>query len=259
MQDESLQQSSLDAIAEALAQRIIKSPDGVVGERKDLEPASVQAFSSLFGDRVDKSRKVAIPHWESVGHVDLLVRSNEDPLKFSWLAELKWSGPGRGVLYEGVWDLFKMALGTLRSERPRAYLITGAPAAVWRSSGFADLFDDKQHDPVDLCLRDTGGRDQRLAWDELLYGGDDRYPDRVPARLRTAVAGRAPVGEFELRAAEVTIIGDEWIPFGGGWPHGHRPSDARRPIHDVDAEHALEQFKRHESAPGDPDAPSDAR
>lgn len=54
-------------------------------------------------------------------------------------------------------------------------------------------------------------------------------PEAVPARLQTTVAGRASVGDGELRAVEVSVTSGDWIPFTDGWPWGKRPVSARRP------------------------------
>ena len=224
-----IDQACVDAIAAQLAARAAELGGAKLRERKDLEPAAVAGLGPIFEGRVEKSRRVGIPLWDSVGQVDLVVRSPDAQAEFSLLAELKWCGENRNVLYEGIWDLFKMALGTQRVGRPRCYLITGAHAKVWEQSAFADLFEAKQHDVVELCMRDLGGRDHWLAWDALLYGGWDRYPDAVPAVVHTTVVGRAIVGDGEIRAVEVSVPADDWIPFTAGWPHGQRPERARQP------------------------------
>ena len=229
MEPDRIVQASIDAIAARLEHEAAEVGVAALGERKHLEPAALDSLQSVFGERAAKSRRVKIPHWESVGNVDVVVTRPDTQAEFSILGELKWCGT-RPVLFEAVWDCFKMALGTLRPEHPRAYLITGAHATVWETSPFAVLFETQDHDPVELCMRDIGGRDHWLAWDALLYGGKDRYPDAVPAAIRTTVVARAPVGEGEIRAVEVDVVGDDWIPFANGWPRGERPSTARRPL-----------------------------
>jgi hypothetical protein len=239
-----IDQEAVEAIATVLRRRAAESDVSHLGERSDLEPATVEALGPLTEGRVQKSRKVGIPRWGlidlgtelgpggAVGQVDIAVSSVSTPGEFSCLAELKWCGPNKDILYEGIWDLFKMALGTQRPETPRAYLLTGAQEAIWQSSRFADLFDSKNHDPVELCLRDVGGRDHRLAWDCALEGGYDRYPEALPTALRTIIAGRASIDGWELRAVEAEVIGEEWIALSGGWPHGERPEQARHPKSD---------------------------
>ena len=224
-----IDQPAIDRIALALASRVGAAGVGSLGERRDLEPAAVEGLGQVFGDRVTKSRRVPIPQWQSVGQVDVVVRLDDAPDVFSVLAELKWCGAKRAVLYEGIWDLFKMALATMRPEHPRAYLISAADESVWQTSPFFDLFEDREHNPIELCMRDLGGRDHWLAWDALLYGGYDRHPGSVPAVIRTTVVGRAAVGDAELRAVEVSIASDKLIPFVAGWPHGDRPAQAHRP------------------------------
>ncbi len=125
--------------------------------------------------------------------------------------------------------MFKMALATRREEHPKAYLISGAEQSLWGTSDFADLFDDATHDSVELCARRLPDSKRTLAWDDLLRGGFDSCPDQVPARIATVVVGRAPVGEWELRAVQVAVSGEDWITMDDGWPHGHRPEGARHP------------------------------
>ncbi len=231
MQKSHLARELVAAIAAELERRAERfRAIGGMGERADLEPAAVAAISPAFTGRVEKDRRVAVPKWASVGNVDLVVRSKPGSDRLAWVAELKWCRPGDDILYEAVWDLLKMALVTTREERPSAYLITGAEKGLWRVSPFADLFDEGEHDPAELCFRELNDRANTLAWDDLLRGGYDRYPDAVPARLHTSECGRAPVGDWELRAVEVSVSDGRWISMDGGWPSGHRPSRARRPL-----------------------------
>ena len=125
---ESIDQAKVEAIAGRLRHHAEAGGSASLGETRDLQPAAVEALRAQFGDvRVDKSRKVAAPHWPSAGHVDLVVRTPENPAENSILAELKWCGRKGDMIHEGVWDAFKMALMTRRPDRPRAYLLTGAP------------------------------------------------------------------------------------------------------------------------------------
>jgi hypothetical protein len=196
------------AIASELEQRAAE-PAGVAGlaERKHLEPATLAALGRAFPGRVEKDRKVAVPLWASVGNVDLVVRAAPATERLVLLAELKWCGPNHDILHEGLWDLLKMTLATKRDEKPHANLIAGAEKSLWRTSAFAHLFDNREHDPVELCLRELDDRRRTLAWDAALEGGYDRYPDAIPASLRTSICGRAPVGSWELRAVEVGNCG----------------------------------------------------
>ncbi len=72
-----------------------------------------------------------------------------------------------------------------------------------------------------------------MAWDYLLEGGYDSFPDRVPARIRTKAVGRAPITlgaeALELRAIRVDLPDDELVDFENGWPEGRRPVGALRP------------------------------
>ena len=227
MREARINQAHIEAIAVELGERDQAAGNvEALAERKDLEPACVTALRPFFDGHMEKSRKVEIPYWENVGQVDLVSQMGELPDQFAWLAELKWCRSGPDILYEAVWDLFKMALGSWRGEKPRCYLITGAAASRW-DSPFADLFDDREHDPVELCMRELGGRNHRLAWDALLKGGYDHQPTSIPARLRTVIRGRARVGAWELQAVEVEVV--DLISMDGGWPYGRRPSQARRP------------------------------
>lgn len=227
--NEGLTQESVTAIVGELRRRV-GDPSGITGfERKHLEPAAVTALSPVYGARVAKDRKVEVPQWANAGRADLVVWTEPKARRLTWLAELKWCGPGNDILYEGVSDLFTMALATQRPERPRAYLLSGAEASVWRRSRFRDLFDDEEHDCARLCRRELPTRRPTLAWDDLLRGGYGRYPEVIPARVSTRVCGRAPVGDWEVRAVEVSVVGDEWVLMSGGWPHGRRPAIARYP------------------------------
>lgn len=222
---EGLTEDLVDAIAAGLERRAVET----LAERKDLEPSAVAALTPAFGERVEKDRKISVPHWTGVGNTDLLVREAPGAERPRWVAELKWCRPGHDVLYEMIWDMFKMALASGREDHPTAYLIAGAERSLWESSAFADLFDDVMHDTVELCARRLPDRKGTLAWDDLLRGGWDKYPDQLPARIATVVVGRAPVGEWQLRAVQVNVIGEDWITMNGGWPQGNRPEDARHP------------------------------
>jgi hypothetical protein len=218
-------------MAVQLELRAEHAPGGVaaLAERKDLEPGAVAALTPTYGVRVEKDRNIDVPHWPNVGHADLLVREAPRSERLSLVAELKWCGPAHDILYEGIWDMFKMALATGREEHPKAYLISGAERSLWETSAFACLFDDATHDPVELCARRLPDAKRTLAWDDLLRGGYDRYPDQLPARIDTAIVGRATVGEWELRVVQVNVSREDWITMDGGWPHGDRPEDARHP------------------------------
>lgn len=218
------------AIATVMKRRIDLRGIEKVGERKDLEPVTVAVLGAAFPDRVEKDRKVAIPDWERVGNVDVVIRHQLAPDQFRALIELKWAGPGDDIIYEAIYDLFKLSLATGREDKPRAYLLTGASAAHWASSGFEDLFADAEHDPVELCQRRLLDSRQTNAWDALLKGSDDKCPLVLSQRIRTSIVGRASAGAWELRAVEVSVSNGAIVPFGGGWPWGDRPADAKHPL-----------------------------
>jgi hypothetical protein len=113
---------------------------------------------------------------------------------------------------------------------PRPYLLTGAATAHWEGSVFADIFDDAEHDPVELCSRRLQRKKQEFAWDEALRGASDSFPTVVPQDIQTEVVSRAPAGDWELRAVEVRVSNQAFVPFGGGWPWGQRPAEASRPV-----------------------------
>jgi hypothetical protein len=203
----------------------------VLGEKAHLEPAAQQALDEAHPGLAEKDRKVQIPCWPSVGRVDVVLRRSFAAQRFRCVAELKWCGPDDDIVYEAIWDLLKMALARTRPEAPRAFLVTGAEEASWPTVFCRDLFDSKQHEPEELCARRMPSG--RLAWDDLLEGGYDRFPDCVPSLIETRVVGREPVrgddGTWELRAVEVRPAGDGRVPFREGWPFGQRPPDALRP------------------------------
>jgi hypothetical protein len=110
----------VQAIAAIMERRIEARGIGKVGERKDLEPATVAVLGAAFPDRVETERKVAIPDWPRVGNADVIVRHGRRSAELSALIELKWAGPGDDILYEAISDLFKLALATQREERATA-------------------------------------------------------------------------------------------------------------------------------------------
>jgi hypothetical protein len=201
-----------------------------VGERSVLQPVAVDVLKRMVADRAGHEHKLDIPYWPNVGGADLVVWRDETRAEVQWAAELKWCSPGRDVLYEAIWDLFKMALATTREDRPKAYLITGAPRSIWDGSRFAELFEDAVHDPAELCSRRLATKKQEYAWDATLVGGYEKYPSQLPARVRTTIVQREAIGgDWELRSVRVEPEGDDWITMTGGWPDGQRPPNASYP------------------------------
>ena len=200
-----------------------------LAERKDMEPVTLAVMRGRFPERAAKDIKVTVPRWEHVGRVDVVVRDSPRSTSMSALVELKWCRPGHDVLYEGISDLFKMALGTQREDHPRCYLITGAAKSVWASSAFTDLFSARDHDPVELCGRRLSDRRLTIAWDDAIRGAYEHYPEAIPSAITTRSRGRATIGDWEIRAVEVIVPNTKLISMDGGWPRGRRPSDARHP------------------------------
>jgi hypothetical protein len=198
-------------------------------ERRHLEPVARSVLNQRFPDLAEKDRKVAIPGWERIGNVDVLVREAAMIDRFTILAELKWCAPKQDIIWHAIWDLFKMALGAGRAEQPRAYLITGAEQDIRAASPFADLFEDAVHDPEELCGRRLNDTKQTIAWDELLWGGYESCPEAVPERITTNVVGRGQIGPWKLRAVEVFPATEGAVGMTGGWPGGKRPPDASHP------------------------------
>jgi hypothetical protein len=203
---------------------------------KHLEAAMRDAIKDI-GIGLATNKKIPIPHWLTpprvVGNVDLVV-SSPDSSGYRLLAETKWCQADHDKVYEAIWDLFKMALASTREDAPLTYLVTAATSEMWPRAFCADLLDDGVHTPEALCQRRFPKGSKRLAWDDLLEGGYDRYPDCVPAEIRTFRASTATVrgetGTWEIKAVQVQAVGTSLVPFDGGWPWGQRPPDARAPV-----------------------------
>ena len=107
------------------------------------------------------------------------------------MCERKWCGPGNDVLYEAIWDLFKMALGKTREDHPATFLMTGAQKSLWAGSAFADLFETNNHVSEELCQRRLPDRCKTIAWDDLLRGGDANTQNTSQRKSRPSqLAGR---------------------------------------------------------------------
>ncbi len=226
-----LTEDLVEAIADQLGTRAKRESSGLaaLGERKDLEPSALAVLMTVFGTRAEKDRRVLIPGWSGVGNVNLLLRRRDPEDALAWMCELKWCGPGNDVLYEAIWDLFKMALGKTREDHPATFLMTGAQKSLWAGSAFADIFETKNHVSEELCQRRLPDRRKTIAWDDLLRGGYDKHPEHVPAEITTESVGRATIGDWELRAVRIGAVSHDLIPMTGGWPRGARPADARHP------------------------------
>jgi hypothetical protein len=205
---------------------------------KHLELALRDAVNDAGIAFAVKNKKIAIPEWSTpprvVGRVDIAVSPSSAQTRFSLLAETKWCQFGDDKVYEAIWDLFKMALATTRVDRPEAYLVTAATTDIWKTAFCADLLGSGVVSTEELCTRRFPSGSQRLAWDYLLEGGYDRYPESVPARISTVLVGSTFIqgGDrtWEVRAVRVVPQTDFNVPLEGGWPWGKRPPDARRPL-----------------------------
>lgn len=177
-----------------------------------------------------------LPSWPRLGRsgTDFVAQDPPGSRSFRHVGELKWCQVGLDKIVEAIWDLFKMALAVRDADVQTAHLITGAPEQMWPNAFCADLFLGGVFTPEELCSRRFAGGRKRLAWDYMLDGGYDRYPDVVPTRI-TTIPVREPIRVgadgnpvWELRAIRVESSGDD-VPFPGGWPNGSRPPDADHP------------------------------
>jgi hypothetical protein len=150
----------LAVIAANLEDRADGDPS-TLAELRDLQPAAVQTLEAEFSDRVESTHKIAVPGWPSVGPVDVIVREAAGSETVDLAMELKWCSRSRDVLYEAIWDIFKIALTTTREDRPTGYLLTGAPRGLWQTSEFSDLFENGLHSSRGLASVAFPTRDGR--------------------------------------------------------------------------------------------------
>jgi hypothetical protein len=224
---------ALADVAAELERRAAEKANGFygLGEMSDLRPAIVHALNQAYGEAVQGGPAPKVPNWLSVGNVDLRIAGSQ--VGALLLAdELKWCQ--RDQMYESIWDLFKMALLATSDGVFAAYLIAGAPMSKWHDDPCRDLYESQSHDPLDLCGRRFPAGKRRLMWDDLLEGGYDRFPDAVPEAIRTDVVAAVPLCDgraaWGLRVVRVSAAGAGVVRFSDGWPNGHRPADATRPV-----------------------------
>jgi hypothetical protein len=227
---------SLRAALEYLVEELLPRVGSVdLLREKHLAEALDVGIARSTGLEVAVGKVISIPGWRSLGRsgVDLAVVSGR--MSYPALLEAKWCHSGRDKIYEGIWDLFKMALGLRRSDTHETFLVTGAPAQIWRNGFCADLFAGGEFTPEELCSRmlPWGRHPRWLAWDDLLYGGYDRFPEEVPAVVATHPLGDDLVLALDqrwvIRAIRVSVVDPTPVSFIGGWPLGSRPANARHP------------------------------
>jgi hypothetical protein len=115
-----LDQQGVELIAAHLATRAeLTGGVDLLAERRDLQPAAEAILGELFADRLAPNRKVVIPIWERVGHVELTVLEAPGATTDAGLIELKWSGGDNDTIYEALWDAIKLALAQITWARYR--------------------------------------------------------------------------------------------------------------------------------------------
>jgi|tagenome__1003787_1003787.scaffolds.fasta_scaffold20937900_1 hypothetical protein len=226
----------LGAASDYLVQELVPRLGSVdlVRERHLVEALGAGLAGST-GAQIALGTVIPIPGWPSLGRSGVDVAVLSGPSRYSAIFEAKWCHSGKDKIYEAIWDLFKMALGLRRPDTHASFLVTGAPSSMWRTGFCTDLLEGGEFHPPELCGRLLPwGREPRwLAWDDLLYGGHDRFPDNVPARLATEPL----LDELQLRteppwtirAVRISVLDPTPVPFLNGWPNGLRPANARHP------------------------------
>ncbi len=224
---------ALDEVADHLASEIVPRLGSLSTVRERHLTDAVKAVLRRRSGKVPTSSVVPVPGWPSLGKsgVDVVVPEGDNPLRPQHVLELKWCQPGNDKVYEAIWDLFKVALLTRLDSVESAYLVTGAPVAMWSTAFCRDIFEGGNFESEQLCSRVfPTSKAGRLAWDHLLWGGNDRFPDSVPMVIETRLVARSLLTyedlSWEIRAVSVhPCAGD--VAFDAGWPHGRRPAGPR--------------------------------
>jgi hypothetical protein len=226
----------LPVALEYLAEKLVARVGSVdLLREKHLAEALKTGLEAQTRARVTVGTVVPIPGWPSLGRSGVDVAVMTGAARYPVLLEAKWCHSGRDKIYEAIWDLFKVALGLRRPETHASFLVTGAPSAMWPTGFCRDLFEGGTFTPEELCSRmlPWGRQPRWLAWDDLLYGGKDRFPDEVPAVIQTEPVvepADIPVTpKWTIRAVSISVPESIPVPFTGGWPHGSRPANARHP------------------------------
>lgn len=180
-----------------------------------LETAIYNWYDALHGSEYVPARQVTMktPYWPGVGKVDLALVG----LQVLWL-EVKWS-----ELWNCPWDVAKLALAVREQLCDEAYLFAAAPAAAWAAEvDGAEYFAHGDWDTAADVLERY--RKHWLYWKRAVK----TRPIRLPAQIRTdgerlpGSTFRVGSARWELRAALITPIGDDWIDVDEE-RHGHRP------------------------------------
>lgn len=135
--------------------------------------------------------------WIGLGHVDVVFRWPDSAPTF---LELK-CGSGSDALRACVWDVLKLATALLGGNARSAYLLAGAPTAVWRARHpGAEFFDTGEWETLGWDIRGRF-RSDWIFWESE---STPHIPGRVPAsskwwslaRLRSRLP--AHLGNSEL-------------------------------------------------------------
>lgn len=145
--------------------------------------------------------------WTKLGRVDVVLHEAE---RLPIFVEVK-CGAENTSLAPCSWDAVKLGTAIAGGNARAAYLLAGAPTAVWQTAARvgAEFFTDAVHETVEI-------RDRYRAY-FAQWEKEPHIPGRVPAALMTtavasvglAIAGTA----WEIRASRVEGTGGWW-----DWP-----------------------------------------
>jgi len=227
---------ALDELAEHVQTVTVPSLGSLAEVRERHLSAAVKAVLGRRSGKVASSTVVPVAEWPLLRRspVDVVIPEGDDPRLPRHVLELKWCQRAHDKVYEAIWDLFKVALLTRLETVETGHLVTGGPVELWETAFCRDIFEGGRFEPEELCGRVLPrGRDPWIAWDDLLYGGYDRFPDRVPDSIETRPLRRLQVTDgsrtWEIRAVSVHPSRDD-VPFVDGWPRGERPPRTHRPL-----------------------------
>lgn len=149
-----------------------------------------------------------------LGGFDLAV-AGADGASYRYLAELKWCYVDK--LWETLWDTFKVSLASKLAGTEAAYVVAGAPAALWgEPADCAELFAGGVWSTRDLIARYTTN------WSWLLGESSKSKPQRLPELIRTELVANEPLqltdSVWVIKAISVTAVADATVEFENGWP-----------------------------------------